>query len=194
MKRLALILVALASAASAATFTFHHGPLALTFDEATGALVRLARGDEVLAEADASRHPVSFGIGEYKKTTWAEQLKPGRKLVKRAQPAPDTLELTITLGDYEVVERYKLFADSPRLDRSATLTNRGKETVKLRAFTFRTPGLKATPDGFYRFPKHWPPRSYPFAAMKPGVQHSSGLSIAPLLAQLAPNRTLLFAA
>ncbi|HRT96073.1 MAG TPA: alpha-amylase family glycosyl hydrolase, partial [Planctomycetota bacterium] len=194
MKRLATLLLMATSFAPAASFTFQHGPLSLAFDEATGALVRLTRGDEVLAEADASRHPISFGVGEYQKTTWAEQLKPGRKLLKREQPAPDTLELTISVGDYEVVERYKLHADLPRVDRSATLTNRGKETVKLRAFTFRTPGIKATPDGFYRFPKHWPPHSYPFAAMKPGVSHSSGLSIAPLLAQLTPKRSLLFAA
>ncbi|HUT36793.1 MAG TPA: alpha-amylase family glycosyl hydrolase [Planctomycetota bacterium] len=187
-------LLLIATLAPAASFNFQHGHLALTFDEATGALTRLARGDEALAEADATRYPVSFGIGEYQKTTWAEQLKPGRKLIKKEQPAPDTLELTITVGDYEIIERYKLHADLPRVDRSATLTNRGKETVKLRAFTFRTPGLKATPDGFYRFPRHWPPRSYPFAAMKPGVQHSSGLSIAPLLTQLTPNRTLLWAA
>ncbi|MBM4043255.1 MAG: hypothetical protein FJ290_32605, partial [Planctomycetes bacterium] len=192
--RALLALAVLASSTFAASFSFRHGQLELTLDEATGALVRLARGNEVLAEADATHHPISFGIGEYQKTIWAEQLKPGRKLVKRHQPSPDTLELAITLGDYEVVERYRLYADLPRVDRSATLTNRGKETVKLRAFTFRTPGLKATPDGFYRFPRHWPPRSFPFAAMKPGVQHSSGLSIAPLLAQLAPNRTLLFAA
>ncbi len=140
------VLAAVVSTASAASFIFRHGQLELTFDEATGALVRLARGNEVLAEAGPDRSPVSFGIGEYQKTTWAEQLKPGRKLVKREQPSPDTLELTVTLGDYEVVERYKLHAGSPRVDRSATLTNRGKETVKLRAFTFRTPGLKATPE------------------------------------------------
>lgn len=196
MNRLAPVsaALALASAAAAGTFTFHHGPLALTFDEATGALLRLARGTEALAEADGSRPPTSFGIGEYQKTIWAEQLQPARKLIKRHQPAPDTLELTISVADYEVVERYKLYPNPPRLDRSAALTNRGKETVKLRAFSFRTPGLKATPDGFYRFPKHWPPHSYPFAAMKPGVQHSSGLSIAPLLTQLTPNRTLLWAA
>jgi hypothetical protein len=197
MSHVARMLAALAIAATAghaASFSFRHGPLELAFDEATGALVRIARGNELIAEAGPGRSPVSFGIGEYQKTTWLEQLQPGRKLVKRAQPAPDTLELTIQVGDYEIVERYKLFADLPRVDRSATLTNRGKETVKLRAFTFRTPGLKATPDGFYRFPKHWPPHSYPFAAMKPGVQHSSGLSIAPLLTQLTPNRTLLWAA
>ncbi len=194
MNRFAFILASLVSAASAGSFTFQHGPLALTFDEATGTLIRLARGNEVLAEACPDRYPTSFGIGEYQKTIWAEKLTPGRKLVKRLQPSPDTIELTIAVADYEVVERYKLHADPPRVDRSATLTNRGKETVKLRAFTFRTPGLRATPDGFYRFPKHWPPRSHPFAAMKPGTQRSSGLSIAPLLAQLSPTRTLLFAA
>jgi len=194
VSRLAPILAALVSTAAAGTFTFHHGPLSLTFDEGTGGLVRIARGDQVLAEAGPDRSPTSFGFGPQRASTWLERLKPGRKLVKRNQPVPDTLELTIAVGEFEVVERYRLFADSPRVDRSAVLTNRGKQTVKLRAFTFRTPGLKATPDGFYRFPKQWPPRSHPFADMKLGVRRGGGTSIAPLVVQLAPDRSLLFAA
>jgi len=188
------LLVLVGACAHAASFSFSHGPLELTFDEGTGALLRIARGNEVIAEDGPNRSPTSFGFGPAGASTWLEQLKPGRKLVGRSQPSPDRLELTIRVGDFEVVEGYRLFADAPRLDRSATLVNRGTQTVKLRAFTFRTPGVKATKDGFYRFPKQWPPRSHPFAAMKPGTRHSGGLSIAPLLAQLADNRTLLWAA
>ena len=169
-------LVIVAACAHAASFSFSHGPLALTFDEDTGALLRIARGSEVIAEDGPSRSPTSFGFGPAGASTWLEQLKPGRELVGRRQPSPDRLELTIRVGDFEVVEGYRLFADAPRVDRSATLVSRGKQTVKLRAFTFRTPGVKATQDGFYRFPKQWPPRSHPFAAMKRGINHSGGLA------------------
>jgi len=189
---LVLIAVSSASSGTSATFTFRRGPLRLDFDESTGALVRVARGDAVIAEATLDRSPVSFAIGPKDKPTWLERMRPGRKLIKRQQPAPDTLELTVRVGHYELVERYRLHADLPRVDRSATLVNRSEKTVKLRAFTFRTPGIKATRDGFYRFPKRWPPTSHPFAKMRPGGRRSGGGSIAPLLAQLTPSRSLIW--
>ncbi|NQT52900.1 hypothetical protein HQ576_12655, partial [bacterium] len=96
-------------------------------------------------------------------------------------------------GDYELIERYTLDAALPRLDRSATLTYRGKDTPKLRGLAFKTTGIIAPGDGFYRLPGKWPPLSHPFAEMKPGTQRHGRGSISPLLVQIAPKRCLLFA-
>ena len=188
-----LLVLSLCATASAATFSFRHGQLDLAFDQATGSLVRISHKGDVVTQCPPAESPFTFAVGPKDKALWLDQMGLERKLIKNAQPAPDTLELTIRVGPYEVVERYRIHADRPRIDRSATLTNRGKETVKLRGFAFRTPGVKATAGGFYRFPGKWPPRSHAFAEMKPGTWRGGRGSIAPLLAQLSPTRCLMWA-
>ena len=173
-------------------FQFRHGPLELAFDGESGRLSRVALSGEILAVPPAGAAPVSFALGPADKILWLEQMKLPRRLVRRDQPAPDTLELTVRAGDYELLERYRLFADRPRLDRSARLVNRGTETVKLRGLAFRTGGVKAGGEGFYRFPRQWPPRSYPFSGMQPERRRGRGGSLDPVLAQLAPGRTVLW--
>jgi len=182
---------ALVTAAHAAGISFGPGPLELSLDDATGGLVRISYKGEVLAACEPNRSPVTFGVRSQEQTKWLEQFGP-RRLIKREQPAPDTLELTIRAGDFELLERYKLVAGQARLDRSVTLTNRGTETIKLWAFAFKTFGVTATKDGFYRFPKQWPPGGHPFAEMKQGGKHGSGGSVAPLVAQLTPQRSLVW--
>ena len=184
----------LAAPAAAATFEFRHGPLSLTFDEDTGALVRIDHEGEALAVASAGAVPVTFAVGPTGKIVWFEQMHLKRRLLKRARPSPGVLELRVRAGQYELIERYRLHPESPRLDRSATLTGRGAKTVKLRGFAFRTPGVRATREGFYRFPKRWPPGGNPLADMQPGRTRGGGGSVAPLLAQRSPKRTILWAA
>ena len=189
----ALCVVTIAATATCGTFSFRNGPLRLEFDADTGVVTRLALGDETLAES-AGPWPFSFGVGPSPgEVRWAEQLGHERKLVKRARPRPDTLELTVRIGPYEVLDRYRLHADRPRLDRSAVLTHRGGETVKLRGFAFHTHGLRASADGFYRLPGGWPPRVHAFKAMTPGTFLGGRGSIAPAFAQLGPKRCLMWA-
>lgn len=188
---LLLVIPALLAAGPAPEgFTFRHGPLELTFDE-DGCLLKMTCSGEVLAVPPAGAAPVSFALGPSPdKTLWLEQMKLPRRLLRRWQPSPDILELTVQWGDYELLERYRLHADRPRLDRSARLVNRGAETVKLRGVTFRTAGVRAPAGGFYRFPRQWPPRSHPFLEMRPGRRRGRGGSLDPVLAQLSSHRTV----
>ncbi|MCY3022956.1 MAG: alpha-amylase family glycosyl hydrolase [Planctomycetota bacterium] len=168
--------------------------MALDFDETTGALLSIRYKGDALATCETARSPLSFGVGPQDQIKWLENFaaRGTGTVVKREQPAADTLEFTIRAGDFELVERYKLHAAPARLDRSLTLTNRGPEAVKLRNVNFKTFGVAATKDGFYRFPHQWPPQSHTFAEMKKGQKHGGGGSIAPLVAQLSPTRSLLW--
>lgn len=171
-----------------------HGPLQLTFEETSGALLRISLEGDVIAETAAGTAPVSFATGPLGQVRWIEKMGLRRQLLAFNQPAPGLVEVTVRLGDFELVERYKLHADTARLDRSATLTYRGNDTnVKLRGLLIRTPGVKAANDGFYRFPLVWPPESHPFSKLAPGTPPRRGRdTIAPLAAQIGPKRTLLW--
>jgi hypothetical protein len=173
---------------------FEQGGWSLSFDGSNGALLRIGFDRRELAAGTAQNSPVTFGVGPADSTVWLENMGFPSKLAKVSRPAPDTIELTITAGPYELVERYRVFAEPPRLDRSLRLTNRGREAVKLRGVAFRTAGFKTSPDGFYCFPGQWPPRTHRFAEMQAGRKsYGGGSSIAPALAQLGPDRSLLWA-
>ncbi len=189
----ALLWLACPFTAPAAPVEFQHGPLELSFSETTGDLLRIACRGQEIARPKADVPSVTFSIGPTNKVVWLEKMELTRKLVGQNRPSPDTLELTVAAGPYELVERYKLHADRARLDRSVRLTNRGKETVKLRGVAFRTEGLAATESGFYRFPGVWPAQSFRFAGMQPGRRHRGHGSIAPALAELSPKQSLLWA-
>jgi glycosidase len=179
--------------AAAAPVEFKHGPLELSFSETNGDLLRIACRGVDIAQPKSDVPSVTFAVGPTNKVVWLEQMKLDRRLVGQKRPSPDTLELTVTAGPYELVERCKLHADRARLDRSVRLTNRGADTVKLRGVAFRTEGLIATGAGFYRFPGVWPARSHRFAEMQPGRRHRGRGSIAPALAELSPKQSLLWA-
>ncbi len=187
------LLLAGALPLAAAPIEFQHGPMALSFDADSGALLRIACRGQELARMPANTPPITFGVGPTNKVVWFEQMGLARKLVKENRPAPDTLELTVTAGPYELIERYQLFAGQARLDRSARLVNRGPETLRLRGFAFRTPGLAASANGFYRFPAVWPPRDHRFADMQPGRKPRGHGTIAPAIAELSPSQSLLWA-
>ena len=177
----------------AANLKFERGVLSLDFDENTGSLRSIACRGEVLALPREGVPSVTFATGPTNNVVWFEQMRLPRKLVRHQQPAADTLELTVTAGNFELTEIYRLHKDRPRLDRSLRLTNKSGETVKLRGVAFRTEGIKSTPNGFYRFPGVWPCQEHPFAAMQPGRSGSGRGSIAPALAQLSPRQSLMWA-
>jgi hypothetical protein len=180
-------------AAMARTFELGHGPLTLQFDEATGALMRIQCGERVVAETSADVPPVSAMVGAQEGAASLEQLGLARTVVARSSPSPGVLEITVRAGDYEIIERYRLFADRPRLDRSARLVYRGAETQQLRGLVFRTAGVVAAGDGFYRFPRSWPPESHRFAEMVAGRRNRGPWgTLDPLLAQLSSSETVLW--
>lgn len=192
--RLSWLLIGLVLPAHADTFEFANGSLRLTFDDATGALVRIVHGDRELACSGPDVTPVTFSTGSADKPDWFEHLGWPRKLVRRSQPAPDVMEVIISAGPLELVERYRLHGDQPRLDRSLSIVNRGQETITLRQLAFRTVGIHAKGAGFYRFPAIWPPGGHAFAEMQPGTKHRGGRNtLAPLLAELSSRESLLWA-
>ncbi|MFC1717498.1 alpha-amylase family glycosyl hydrolase [Candidatus Poribacteria bacterium] len=195
MELLTTILVTALTTAMSATpskLEIEQGALNIVFHEETGRLTQITYKSDVIAEAKQDLEPMTFAVGPTDDIRWLEDMSLQRKLLKVHQPSPDVMEITSQFGDYELTERYKVHADPPRLDRSARLINRGKETVKLRGFSIRTAGIKATDDGFYRFPRTWPPRSHPFRDMKSGRRRSQGGSVSPMLAQLSPKLTLIW--
>ena len=189
----ATLLLAGAWRLAAGTIEFEHGPLALSFDDRSGDLLRIVCRGQEISHARPGAPPITFGVGPTTNIVWFEQMGLARKLVKQARPAPDTLELTVTAGPYEFLERYRLFAEAPRVDRSVRLTYRGAETVRLRGLAFRTSGLVSSAAGFYRFPANWPPRSHPFAEMQPGRKQRGHGTIAPAVAELSSAQSLLWA-
>jgi len=183
-----------AGVAGAATVALRNDALELSFDEDTGALMSVRYKGDAIATCETARSPLSFGVGPQDQIKWLENFaaRGTGTVLKREQPAADTLEFTLRAGDFELVERYKLHAGPARVDRSLTLTNRGAEAAKLRNVNFKTFGVAATKDGFYRIPHQWPPRSHPFAEMKKGGRSGGGGPLAALLAQLSPARSVLW--
>jgi hypothetical protein len=166
--------------------------LNVAFHEETGRLKRITYAGKVIAEPKPDMEPMTFAVGEVNNVRWVEDMNLQRKLLQVHQPSPDVVEMTARFGAYELTERYKIYANPPRLDRSARLINRGRETVKLRDFSVRTAGIKATDDGFYRFPQTWPPMSHQFKDMRPGRRRNRSGSVSPMLAQLSPKLTLIW--
>lgn len=180
--------------AAAAPLDFTHGPMTLTFDEGSGALLRISADGRELARTGAETTPITFSAGPADKPVWLEQRNWTRKLLRHSRPSPEIMELTVSAGPLELVERYRLQENQARLDRSVTLINRGTETLLLRQLAFRTVGLRGDGPGFYRFPAAWPPGGHAFAEMQPGTKRrGSGNTLAPLLAELSPRASLLWA-
>ena len=180
----------LLAGAQAQPLEFASGPWKLTFDPTDGALQQITCYAQELAAGVGSA--VSFSIGPTNKIVALEKMGLSRRLIKQERPTPDMLELTISAGSFEWVERYHLLVNPPRLDRSLRLINRGSETVKLRGVTFRTAGVKATGEGFYRFPAVWPATNHRFTDLQAGRLLRGHGSLAPVLAQLASHRTLVW--
>ena len=111
------------------------GGFEFMFDENSGRLIQIAYKNEVIAERPPGVEPMSFAVGPKDNTLWLEDMNLPRKLIRFDQQAPGIIEITTQFGDYELVERYKIRTDLPRLDRSARLINRCRETVKLRDFS-----------------------------------------------------------
>jgi hypothetical protein len=177
--------------ANAQALEFASGPWKLTFNDADGALERIVCGGQEFT-AGTTGPAISFSIGPTNQIVALEKMNLPRRLLNQERPTPNTLELTIAAGSFEWTERYRTFAAPQRLDRSLRLINRGTETVKLRGVTFRTPSVKATGEGFYRFPGVWPAMNHRFTELQAGRVQRGRSNIAPLLAQLANGKTLVW--
>jgi len=190
----ALLLIASAlSSQSTALLHIEYGSLSVDFDSATGAMVEARYAGRVIARGSADAYPVTFATGSADKPVWIDSTGVRPRLIHHEQPSPDRLELTIGVGDFELLETYRIGTQPAQLDRSLRLTYRGSTPMKLRDLYFRTPGIAAPPSGFARFPGVWPPAQYTFASLKPGAWRVGGGSIAPAALQVAPETTLLFA-
>ncbi|MDR3690514.1 MAG: alpha-amylase family glycosyl hydrolase [Fimbriimonas sp.] len=188
-----LLTASIFSAQSNSLLHLDFGPLSIDFDSTTGAMLEARYSERVIARGSARAFPVTFATGSADKPIWIDSTGVPPRLIRHEQPTTDTLELTICFSDFELLETYQVHTHPMRLDRSLRLTYRGSTPVKLRDLYFRTPGIVAPPEGFARFPGNWPPTSYSFGSMKPGVFRWGGGSIAPAGLQLAPDLTLFFA-
>jgi len=178
--------------APASPLVCRQGRLALVFDENTGSLRQIACDGKPLAEDLGVAMPVTFAAGPATRLPGASRWGLRRNCCGTLR-RPGHAGTDVSRRPLRAYETYKLYGDPPRVDRRLRLVNRGDAVVKLRRVAFRTPGVLAQGDGFYRFPMQWPPGGQRFAEMQPGRRmHGSGSNIAPLLAELSPRRTLLW--
>ena len=164
-------------------------PLQLTFRGSDGNLAAIEFGGRKLTiETD---DPQAFDIQEDKQWVFGRD-RENRKLLGIAKENERRVVVTTRIGVWEVETVYELEADKPRFRRSAKLTYRGQETVKLRSFWFSLPPFAFGKDTYFFSPTAFPPRDFrPNAEGKLDRRHFGG-SLAPVVVELHPKCSLLF--
>jgi hypothetical protein len=178
MNTLAALAVALLAAPPSAPLTCGDAHLAIALDAHTGGWLTLTADGQTLAAGDAGFVPFDVGAGK----------EPVR--LESADARDGALETVYRQGDWQVLLRWRLDGARGLLVRSARVTWRGAAQTKLRGFTFRTPPVTLTGEGFYFTPGAYPPSRREAAALSAGGRQGFGGSVAPLLAQLSPRGSL----
>ena len=165
--------------------------LSIALDAATGSLTELAVDGRVLtvAAGDAA----AFNIRQEK--TWIVDGRKGLPRLLRFERSDDFhATATVAVGDWEweLQVRYTLDPAWPILARSFKLTWKGSAATKLKGFWAATPPLPAGAETNYFFPGVYPPRLYTAADAQAGGEQSTHQSLAPLVVQLSPQRSLLW--
>lgn len=167
------------------------GGLEVSFDTVTGQPNVISYRSEPLVQPTPTAIPFTFGTGPTNHVVWLHDMKLGRRLID-ARFKAEAAEIVARYGDFEVVEQYRVRTDPPRLERSARLTQLGRDALKLRGATFQTFGFKLENEGYAWFPERWPTPRSSFATMESGRRESGGGTIAPVVTVLRPGRSLLW--
>ena len=171
---------------------------AVVLDAQSGGLAELRWGEELLTQPLGTIPPLDIKQDE----TWIVGnggVRP--KLLNVRRPGPGAAVATIAAGDWQVELHYELDPSWPMLTRWARLTWKGKQPTKLKGFWLGTPPLVAATAGkvtegatasYYYFPGVYPPQRYAAEEFRVGARHSTSQSLSPLIAQLSPQRSVLW--
>lgn len=163
----------------------------MSFDIGTGQPRAISYRGEQLIEPTPTAIPFTFGTGPTNHIAWLHDMNLGRRLID-ARFEEEAAKIVIRYGDFEVVEQYRVRPDPPRLDRSARLTQLGRDAMKLRGATFQTFGFRVENGGYAWFPERWPTPRSSFATIESGRRESGGGTVAPVVTVLRPGRSLLW--
>lgn len=185
------MICALACAGAPASPQLAAGPLRVEFEPGAGQPSRVLLEGETILALPPKAPPFTFGVGPTNRVVWLHDMKPGRRPTG-FRIEGDVAEAVARYGEFEVVERYRIHADPPRLDREARLVWHGKEPLRLRGATFQSFGVAGGPGGYAWFPERWPEPRKDFAAMEPGARSTSSGTTAPVVTVLRPGLSLLW--
>lgn len=178
-----------ASAAKPTPKVLRSGPLAVTFDTQTGGLAEIRYGDDVLARPTSGVPPMDLR----QENQWIVGRGGAPLRLDDVQSTDEkTRVITSRAGDWQIAVRYELDADWPMLTRSAKLSWRGAKPTKLKGFWLGSPTFAVGKQAYYYSPGVYPPRRFPADAFRSGAVHAFHHSLAPLIAQLTPQRSLLW--
>lgn len=183
--------VLLCGAAAPAAPELAAGDLRVEFDAGRGQPARVSYRGEAIIVPPPLAPPLTFGVGPTNRVVWLHDMNLPRELAD-FRVGKDSAEATARYGDFEIVERYRIQANPPRLDRAARLTLRGKDALRLRGATFQTFGVRAAPEGYAWLPERWPEARKALGALGSGERASTVGTTAPLVTVLRPGRSLLW--
>ncbi len=167
------------------------GRLRVTFDAGTGQPCQMTYAGEAIVVPPRGALPFTFGVGPTNRVVWLHEMGLGRRLCD-LRAAGEVAEVSARFGDYEVIEKYRVREDPPRVDREARLTWRGKEPLRLRGATFQSHGVRAGAMGYAWFPERWPQPRKEFGSMERGSRGSTVGTTAPLVTVLRPGLSLMW--
>jgi len=181
------------------------GRFAVVLDAQSGGLAELRWDDKPLTQPLGTVPPLDIKQDD----AWI--LGSGRvkaKLLDVARPGPGMAVATLAAGDWQIELHYELDASWPMLTRWARLKWSGQQPTKLKGFWLGTPPFQISPrpragegpgvraadsdQSYYYFPGVYPPQRYPADAFRDGARHSTSQSLSPVIAQLSPQRSVLW--
>jgi len=183
-----LLLVAAPSAKPSPTpVVLQSGLLAVSFEGKSGAVSEIRYQGKVLSHpADGS---ATFDLSEDGK--WLIGSKRGEpRLIGLTKVNERTAVASLAVGSWQVDLRYELDSEWPMLTRSAKITWQGNAPTKFKGFWMGHVPLAVAKDAYYFSPGTYPPQRFEAREFKAGGRHSFGQSLAPLVAQLDAERSV----
>ena len=161
--------------------------LSLAIDAATGAWTELRVGQDVIATDQAKEVPLDFKVDD----TWVVGQAHTVFRLAGIETDGSTTVTTLTAPGWRVRINYRLEPATLSLARFAEVTSLAAETHKLRGLWLRTPKFTMAKEGGWFAPGDYPPQWHSGADLQPGRKQNWGRSVAPLVVQLGPQRSLL---
>jgi glycosidase len=165
------------------------GALSVILDPHTGGLAEIRLDGQRLAEQSKGVPP--FDVRQEERWIVGQGGVP-LKLLDVKTIDEHTVVATARAGDWQIAVRYELDAQWPMLTRSAVLTWQGTKPTKLKGFWLGSPTFTVGKQAYYYSPGGYPPRRFPADAFRRGATHAFHHSLSPLVAQLTPQRSVLW--
>ncbi len=170
-------------------YVFANAQLSLTLDKATGAWTELSVDGQPVASSPSDRQ--SFDLRQEEDwLTGSRSHSP--RLLSATQEGEDGLAVAVELGSWRIDFTYRLPAEGTLLSRSVALKWNGSDPTKLKGFWMATPRCTMSADGYYFLPGNYPPARREASSFTEGRQRATGRSLAPVIAQLTPRRSVLW--